>query len=65
MPIITPTEQETGLCANDSSMHTPSNPKMTDWGGSLAVICDKVTEHIPVLRNVRAVCLHAYGNTAL
>lgn len=34
----------TGLCANGSTTQTPSNPKMTDWEGSLAVICDKVTE---------------------
>lgn len=43
--IITPTEQVTGWCAASSSSQAPCNPKMTDWEGSLAVICDKVSEH--------------------
>lgn len=34
----------TGLCADGSATQTPGNPEMTDWEGSLAVICDKVTE---------------------
>lgn len=34
----------TGLCAGGSATQTPGNPEMTDWEGSLAVICDKVTE---------------------
>lgn len=42
IPIIAPTEQVTGLSAHNDA---PSNPEIKDWKGSLAVICNKVSEH--------------------
>lgn len=41
-----------GRCIKETP---PDNPEMTDWEGSLAVICDKasVTHSTSVLRNVR------------